>query len=346
MLLTNRPCFDEQSLYWLSVSSGVRISQNGFLFFDSPVYMPTVNTHPCARALDALCRHQNNYTFLPCTDHPLTRVVDAPPPFDGFWTAEASCAKRPSLYEFHITPCDLRRGTSIVYANGQISVQRDLDLDYWANLGVLLIMVWLIINLGESIALILEVRGSAAHNHNTVVLCMALMSIIIGNMPDGFWATYNDILLYWCTVGYIGLYSLYHVKNRNTINVIVGCMMLVSARYYQSNETPYAATYLFIISTRFIQKCHDSFWGKADAKGATWFVVRHVFMGADVALFVALYIIAFVPSFRDPVQAHLYLLGILFSAFCLGSFVANYVRAKEELEAYTTTMPDDCEAHD
>ena len=331
MLLTNQRCFDDYSMYWLSVSSGVRINQNGFLFFDTPIYMPPATIHPCPRVLNALCQHQN-YTFLPCTSNPLTMVRDAPPPFDAFWIAETGCTKRPSLFEFHITPCDLRRGTSIVYANGQISVQRDLDLDYWPNLFVLLIMIWLIINLGESIALILEVRGSAAQNHNTVVLCIVLAAIIVGNTPDGFWATYNDIFLYWCTVGYIGLYSLYHVKNRNTVNVIVGCMMLVSGRYYQTNETPYAPIYLFILAARLIQKAHYSLWGKADVKGATWFIIRHIFMAIDVALFVALYIIAFIPSFRDPIQAHLYLIGILFSSFCLGSFVATYVQSKEALQ--------------
>ena len=325
----NQHCFDEYSLYWLSVSSGVRINQNGFMFFDSHVYMPPAHTYPCPRVLDALCKFEN-YTFLPCTNQPLTMVTDAPPPFSDFWKAEPSCAKRPSMYDFHITPCDLHHGTSIVYSNGQITVQQNLDLDYWPNLLVLLIMVWLIINLGESIALILEVRGSAAHNHNTVVLCIALVAIIISNTPDGFWATYNDIVLYWSIVSYIILYSIYHVKNRNTINVIVGCMMLVSGRYYQTNETPYVPTYLFIIAARFIQKGYYSFWGKADAKGPIWFFIRHVFMAGDGALFTALYIISFIPSFRDPTQAHLYLLGILFSAFCLGSFVANYVRSKEE----------------
>ena len=234
------------------------------------------------------------------------------------------------MYDFHVTPCDLRHGASIVWSNGLISVQQNLDLDYWSNLFVLLIMGWLIINLGESIALVLEVKGSTPHHHNTIVLCVALMSIIIANTPDGFWATYDDIVLYWCIVGYIGMYTLYHIENRNTINVIIGCMMLVSGRYYQTNETPYVPTYLFIISARFIQKCYYSWWGKTDVKGPTWIYIRYLFMAADVALFVMLYLYAFIPSFNEPTQAHLYLLGILFSAFCLGSFVANYVKTKQE----------------
>jgi hypothetical protein len=328
MLLSNQLCFDELSLYWLSVSSGVRINQNGFLFFDSPVYMP--DSHACPRIIGALCRHEN-YTFMPCTAHPLTRVTDAPPPFESFWTSEAVCAKRASMYDFHITPCDLRHGTSIVWSDGRVSVQQNLDLDYWSNLFVLLIMGWLIINLGESIALVLEVKGSTPHHHNTIVLCVALMSIIVANTPDGFWATYDDIVLYWCIVGYIGLYTLYHIENRNTINVIIGCMMLVSGRYYQTNETPYVPTYLFIISARFFQKCYYSWWGKTDVKGLIWIYIRYFYMAADVALFVMLYLYAFIPSFREPTQAHLYLLGILYSAFCLGSFVATYVRTKEKL---------------
>jgi hypothetical protein len=328
MLLTDQTCFDDSSMYWLSVSSGVRINQNGFMFFNAPVYMPSKSTYPCARIIGGLCQH-HNYTFLPCTARPLTRVIDAPPPFDEFWTAETKCAKHPSLYDFHITPCDLHHGTSIVYANGQISVQRNLDLDYWSNLAVLLIMGWLIINLGESIALILEVKGSSSHNRYTVALCIALMAIIIDKTPDGFWATYDDLTVYWCTVAYVSLYSLYHLENKNTINVIVGCMLLVSGRYYQTNETPYVPSFLFIICTRLVQKCYYSVWGKTDLKGWLWTCVRYACMAADVALFVLLYILCYVPSFREPTQAHLYLLGILFSAICLGSFIANYVRSKE-----------------
>jgi len=256
-------------------------------------------------------------------------VTDAPPPFESFWLSESKCAKRPSLYDFHVTPCDLLHGTSIVWSNGQISVQPNLDLDYWSNLFVLMIMGWLIVNLGESIALVLEVKGSTPHHHNTIVLCVALMSIIVAKTPDGFWATYNDIVLYWCIVGYIGIYTLYHIENKNTINVIIGCMMLVSGRYYQTNETPYIPTYLLIIASRFIQKCYYSWWGKADVKGQIWIYIRYVFMAADAALFVLLYLFAFIPSFHEPTQAHLYLLGILFSAFCLGSFVANYVKSKQ-----------------
>lgn len=338
MLLTNHHCFDEHSLYWLSISSGVRINQNGFLFFDTPVYMPAASSYPCPRVLGALCQHQN-YTFMPCTRTPVTSVVDAPPPFDFFWKSEAKCGKHPSMYNFDVTPCDLRHGTSIVWANGVVSVQYDLDLNYWANLFILLIMLWLIVNLGESIALILEVKGSAAHNHHTVVLCLILVAILVQDTPDGFWATYNDIVIHWFTVGYVIAYAVYHTQNRNTINVIVGCMMLVSARYYQTNETPYVATYLFLIATRVVQKLYYTLWGKSDFHDQCWEYVRLVFIGADICLFGLMYTYSFIPSFRTPVQAHLYLLGILFAAHCLGSFIAHYVKTKHALEETASKDP-------
>lgn len=329
MLLTKRPCFDDYSFYWLSISEGVRINQNGFLFFDTPVYLPSEQTYPCPRTLNGLCQH-NNYTFLPCTRSPRTTVTDAEKPFDFFWRAETECAKSLSMYSFDIMPCDLRHGTSIVWAHGKVSVQYNMDLDYWANLFVLLIMLWLIINLGECIALILEVKGSAPHNYNTVILCMSLVAIIIPNTHDGFWATYNDIVLYWYTIGYISAYAVYHMENRNTINIIIGCMMLVSARYYQTNETPYVATYLFLINTRVVQKLFYTVWGKAVFQDQCWQYVRLVFIGADIVLFALLYQFSFIPSFRSPIQAHLYLIGILFTSICLGSFIAHYARSKHE----------------
>jgi hypothetical protein len=150
MRLTNRLCFDDHSLYWLSISEGVRINQNGFWFFDIPVYMPSAQTYPCPRTLDGLCQHKN-YTFLPCTPSPRTPVTDAEAPFDRFWRSEVRCEKVPSMFNFDIMPCDLHHGTSIVLSNGKVSVQYDLDLEYWSNLAVLLITLWLIINLGECI---------------------------------------------------------------------------------------------------------------------------------------------------------------------------------------------------
>ena len=39
MILPNKRCFDSDALYWLSTSSGVKITQQGFLFLDSPVIL-------------------------------------------------------------------------------------------------------------------------------------------------------------------------------------------------------------------------------------------------------------------------------------------------------------------
>ena len=325
MLITDKNCFDEHSMYWLSISSGIKINQNGFLFLESKIRMP--KSYPCRRTMGALCQYEN-YTFLPCTGTPRTMVTDAPKPFDRFWTSEHRCSKYPTESSFDIIPCDLSGGTSILWSDGRIAVQYDQDLNSWANLFVLLIMIWLIINLGEGIALILEVKGTIPHNHNTIVLCVALLCIIIGCTDNDLWATYNDLTLYWCTIAYVSGYALYHIENRNTVNIIVGCMMLVAARFYQTFETPYTAVFLFLISTRFVQKCYYSFWGKIDMQGILWYYVRYIFIVFDVALFVILYIFSFIPTFKEPIQAHLYLLGLLYSSVCVGSFIANFVKSK------------------
>lgn len=309
MFLKEKSCFDPESLYYLSISAGVKITSQGFLFLDSPVRMPSPS-YPCPRILGGLCSH-GNYTFLPCTSEPLTTVTDAPPPFDRFWRNEAGCGKLPSLSQFHIVPCDLSRGTSIVWSSNSVAVQYDMDMDYWSNLFSMLIVLWLIVNLGETIALILEVEGSTAHNHNTAVLCVALVSIVAANTPESLWVTENDLLLYRLVVGYIVAYSFYHLSNPNTVNVIIGCLILISARFYQTNETPYVPTFLFLISARLIQKLLLKKWDP----------VRVAFMAADAVLFYMLYSYSFVPS--NLARAQLYLLGILFPAACMGAFVAS-----------------------
>jgi hypothetical protein len=112
-------------------------------------------------------------------------------------------------------------------------------------------------------------------------------------------------------------------------------MILVSGRYYQTNETPYVATFLFLIAARVIQKLYYTLWGKSDCHGQGWQYVRLVFIGADIGLFSIIYAYSFTPSFPTPVQAQLYLLGILFAAHCLGSFIAHYVKAKHALAETT-----------
>jgi hypothetical protein len=326
MFLPNQACFDSTALYWLSVSSGVKITQQGFLFLNAPV-IHGGQTFACPRAMGALCR-TDNYTFLPCGPEPRTRLLDAPPPFDAFWRNEAPCGKLPTLYDLDITPCDLQHGAAIVWADGLVSVQQDLELGYWANAAIMVLMVWLIVNFGETVALILEASADS-HHHSTVALCVLLLAIVLASTPQAIWATRYDLAVYWSTVAYVVLYALYHLRNPNTINVIVGCMILVSARWYQTHENPYTVTFLFLIITRWVQKAHFVVWGKAALDGALWELARRAFMVLDAAFAGLLFACAYVPSFLQPVQAYLYLLGIVYASYCLGSFVAHYVRGKD-----------------
>lgn len=324
MLLTDRVCFDDTALYWLSVSSGVKITQRGFQFLDAPVRMRDPS-YACPRVLGALCQHGLNYSFFRCTQSPTTMLGDAPPPFETLWAAEApGCNKYPSLDHFDITTCDLVHGASVLWSDGEVSVRYDQDMSYWVNLVAMVIMIWLIVNLGESIALILEMKEADSHHHNTVMLSVLLLAVIISSTPpNGLWVTDHDTALYWSVVGYIGLYSLHHLRNPNTINVIIGCMMLLTARCYQTFETPYASSFMTFISTRFVQKAYFSAWGKTPLTA-----VRVFFLCADTAVVCMLHFFAFVPSFKEPIQAQLYLAGILFASWALGRFIAGYVRSK------------------
>jgi hypothetical protein len=325
MHLPPQQCFNDHALYWRSVSSGVKITELGLFFYDTHVTHSSPS-YECPHALGALCGHENGTVFLKCTAMPLIPVNDVPPPFDRFWHAEARCAKTPTLDPtFHITPCDLQRGTSILWADGRVSVMYEMDLDYRVNIVIILIMAWLVINLGESIALVLEVDGSAPQNHSTVALCLALLGIMIANTPAEMWPTLEETIVYWFTIAYIGAYSLYHVKNPNTINVIVGCLILVSSRLYQTNETPYLASFLFVIAARLVQKRYYRTW---ETESSFWSLIRYIFMLIDLAYFIILYIFVYAKSFRDSLHAPVYLIGLLFPACCLGKFVADYAEKK------------------
>ena len=310
------PCFQDRALYWLSVSSGVRINQYGMFFFHSPVLHGGAS-FPCSRVDDGLCE-AGNYTFFPCTAMPRTFVSDAPPPFERLWHDEAKCAKYPSYTHFDVMPCDLaERDTTILWADNQISIYYDTDVPKWPRLAIGLIMVWLVINLGESVALLLEAEGSRPQNQVTSGLCLVLVVLIAWYTPvDVIYATANERVVYWFVIVYILLYSAYHVKNPNTINVIVGCMLLVTSRVYQSAETPYVPSFMFIISARLVQKF---FLQKhQEANDHLYSMVRSLFMLMDVAMLCAQYYVGFSDTYQDTLQAPLCAIGVFFSAFCLG----------------------------
>lgn len=346
MFLDPRPCFDSAALYWLSISSGVKITQQGFYFYDEPIIHDSV-TYDCPRALDALCNHTAaaaaggapmTTLFLPCTAAPLVPVSDVPPPFDRFWRWEVRCGKAPTpSREFHVTPCDLQRGTALVWSEGRLSVQYELELPYWPNMIMLLIVIWLVVNLGESISLILEVDGAQAQNHSTAALCVTLVALVIAHTPNGTWCTQGEVVLYWFVMVYILLYSLYHIRNPNTVSVIVGCLILVSSRMYETHETPYAGSMLFLIAARLVQKVALTGWApmwSAPAKQEWFSWVRMGFMALDVALFALFYLYAFQPSVRHgPQQAQLYVTALLFAAACLGLTVVRYAKGRAAMHS-------------
>ena len=332
MYLDARACFDESALYWLATSTGVKVTQQGFFYYNTPVLHST-ETFACTRTLGALCNHTaTNTIFMPCTTQPLIPVSDIVSPFDRFWRWESKCGKSTTLSsEYHVTLCDLQRGTALLWSDGMLSVQYEMELPYWPNMIMLFIVIWLVINLGESIALILEVDGSSSQNHSTALLCIALIVTVTVCTPEGTWVTQEERTLYWFVLVYIVLYSLYHIKNTNTVNVIVGCLILVSSRMYQTHETPYVASLLFLVAARFVQKLIFCEWGKflSSSFEENWFMwVRLLFMVLDVVLFTLCYLFAFQPSIRDPIQAQLYIVGLLFPAVCMGGMVGAFAKSR------------------
>ena len=315
------PCFQGRALYWLSVSTGVRINQYGMFFFSSPM-LHSGNPYPCDRVVGGLCQN-DNYTFFPCIRTPRTFVDSAPPPFERLWYDEARCQKIPSFDSFDVMPCDLaNRDTTILWADGLVSVHYDTDVPRWPKMAIGLIMVWLVINLGESVALLLDVNGSKPQNQITSGLCLILVILIVAYTPvDVIYATSAERMVYWFVIAYIALYSVYHFKNPNTISVIIGCMLLVTSRVYQSVETPYVPSFMFLIATRFFQKCFLHKDVQTDSHLYT--LSRPVFMVADIVMFITQYYVGFAGTFEDTLQAPLYVIGLIFPAFCLGMSMSS-----------------------
>ena len=321
MHLSSRDCFDQQALYWLSISSGVRITQQGFRFYDTPVKHRGVS-YECPRTLGALCSHGDSYTFLRCTDTPLTMAADAPAPFHRLWQMEGCMGRVPTLNHFDVMPCDLRDGTALIWADNRISVQYTMDVPYWSMLLVSLIVVWLVINMGKSIASILRVKGADSYGKVTSALCCVLVITILVNTPMDLWVTDREGWTYIFVVFYILAYSAYHMVNPHTVNVIVGCLVLVTSRFYQHNDTPYAAGFLFCIAARFIQKAYVTRFSGEDN---VYQYTRIGFMAMDVLFFVLVYSESLQNAFVDSMHGPLCLVGVLFAAFVVGKLLAEII---------------------
>lgn len=326
MHLPPRDCFDYEALYWLSISSGVRITQQGFTFYDSPMKHSS-ESYDCPRTLGALCSHGDSYTFLRCTDTPLTIGSDAPPPFHRLWQMEGCTNRIPTLNHLDVMACDLKKGTALIWADNRISVQYSMDISYWSTLIISLIVVWLVINMGESIASILRVKGTESYGKITSALCVILVIVVFFNTPTELWVTEREHLIYFFTIFYIVAYSAYHTVNPHTVNVIVGCLVLVTARFYQHNDTPYAPGFLFCVAVRFFQKIYvTSFSGEDDVYQYT----RVGFLGMDIALFLLIYSESLQNAFPDAMHGPLCIVAVLFAAWVMGKLLADIIACKPE----------------
>jgi hypothetical protein len=91
---------------------------------------------------------------------------------------------------------------------------------------MLLIVIWLVISMGESIELVLEVDCAKAQNHSTA-LCLPVMLVclVLHTPPSrrGSRRRRLDCMVVACIVAY----CLYHIKSTNTIRVkvVVGCLI-------------------------------------------------------------------------------------------------------------------------
>ena len=304
-------CFDEHAQYMMAVSKGVKLSRNGYVFYDTAVIHDV--GYACPRLANGLCTHEN-YTFMSCTDAPTTFTEVPPPPFQILWMNEAMCNKVPSD-RFDMTACDLvQTDVTLLWGDGLISVSHNTEIPYGPKSLIALIMVWLVINLGETVALLLEVEGSKAGNHITAGLCLALVMIVVFYTPWNTWATVEERYTYVGVIMYIVSYSAYHITNQNTINVIVGCLLLVTSRYYQTCETQYVTPFVMLIATRFFQKCFIK---------RSVSVARYVFMCCDVIMMAVQYEMGLSHSSLDRMQGPMWMLALLFCAWCFARFITK-----------------------
>ena len=277
-------------------SRAVRVSSRGIHFYDHDV-RPWGEAAPCTRSATALCVTVNGSLVFPENDPPRYKTSRCGIHSKGRVLVSDDVND--------ISACDVFHGQlDVLYWNNQLHFDVNNYLPDWAYVLVAIAVFYLVISLGQNIARIMGDKDAICTPVITEVIC-AFLLVFIPSMhhPRRIFVSHNDFDLYCVVTGYIGLYLLRHLFEQAmevhvyTFNVITSTLLLVTARLYNSFETPYASVFLFLFLTRLFHKLNNPCRRLIDS----------ITIALDGVLVSLHYSYCFVPSFWDPQAAPVYL---------------------------------------
>jgi hypothetical protein len=164
---------------------------------------------------------------------------------------------------YDISACDvLDEGLDLLYTPG-VLYHRHTSMAPWEYWVYVVLAVVLVRCLSYNVQSLWLPEGSAAVRTQWVPLgcSTALLALVLVD-GDSIYVTQGDVLFFWCTVGYVGVYLVLHLGTRAAqnaagesyeqpvFNVIVGTLQLVGMRFYTAAETPYNTVLVGMLASR------------------------------------------------------------------------------------------------
>jgi hypothetical protein len=228
-----------------------------------------------------------------------------------------------SLGVYDISACDVfDEGLDLLYTSGML-YHRHTAMPAWKYWTLVALSIVLVRCLSYNIQSLWLPPGEAVVHNQWLPLggSLALLVLVLID-GDSIYVTGADLIFYWCTVGYVGLYLGIHGGSRAqsgpvlgdstatgqyeqpVFNVIVGTLQLVAMRFYTAAETPYNTVLVAMLASR----------------GWTKMLVRQHCHGASLVLD-SLYLSLCIELAFDGTRE--LLVGVIGVAFMAGQLLAN-----------------------
>lgn len=251
-------------------SSLVRIHPRGLYFKARGWHVRDLSdvgwkSEACFPSTRGICEVYEGSVYFPSNDLPM---VDE----NLVWRCGSQVTSRIVTNEsgrYDASACDvLDSEMDYVFSNGMAYSQASA-LQEWIYWIICILVIYLVRCLSKYVlaSLTKENTNEKLPDPSICLLASAACTILVVSQGDHVFVTQEDLIFFWFTVFYIGLYEILFASTRllayvrNTemkdppfYNLLAGVLQLVASRLYVSAETPYNPPIIFIIAVRMTVK--------------------------------------------------------------------------------------------
>lgn len=177
----------------------------------------------------------------------------------------------PNIYDY--SSCDiLDQSQDLIYTDSLLYIRTN-NIDIWKYWAMVLCCIYLIRSVSVNLIGKLESNSVYTPQYPAIIVSLTAWLIVLCDW-DSYYITSNDIVFFWVSIGYVGLYLGFHAYHAyvwymhtyyynhhnkqymepKIFNMSTATIQLVTARLYASTETPYIPVILFLLLTRIWEK--------------------------------------------------------------------------------------------